>query len=444
MRVCYIAAAMLAVVGANGALIAQTVPRDDGQVISLRERWLKRQRAGGAIVYQFSGTELKWDRANGSNELPERRRLTAKGLMRCREFALIMDLSSVPKNRVVLLVNKAAFHECRYDHHSQPTVTHSRTASRDSNFIYVLPLALAYGIVPLDPLQHDEYYPTYDDSTKTAAIPSTVQGSRPLIVSLNASDGRTVSVDTSADGSVKSLRLFQHSATILQVSNSYNTKSQLQSFSVVEFAASGEVARRLDAKVTKLEEAKGLVDLDFATPRNQRELEMLVLEKLDESVAVSSRMTIDEIAAAIEKGLGGKVPVRVIHEAFEQPPEYPRVTYSFSGGTESLAAILFQRLRQNGADFCISYNGLVLLPRHVAWEAAETREYSPRTYGLSSGELNDLLYNSAVLDDWRDVGGMARIQVDEATGKVVVFHGQSDHLRFSQALQHQLRAQEER
>lgn len=46
-----------------------------------------------------------------------------------------------------------------------------------------------------------------------------------------------------------------------------------------------------------------------------------------------------------------------------------------------------------------------------------------------------LLFHATVLDDWTDMGGLAKITIDEKTGGVVVFQCQSDHLRFSQTLQ---------
>jgi hypothetical protein len=246
-----------------------------------------------------------------------------------------------------------------------------------------------------------------------------------------------VRIDSNPDGMVNELRMMVGDTMILRVRNTYTDRRDLESFTVIAFDDTGQTVRRLDGKITELREVPQWTDLDFAPLRSREELEKLALDSLEkEFVPVAPTMTLDELAAGIEKAMGSELPVRIAHEAFEpsSPPE--EFTFRFSMESDyDVGSTLFQRLRTTGLDFCFTHNGLVILPRNASWGLSEIREYHPQGYGLTGNELRELLFNATVLDDWSDVGGGATIEVDKETDVVVVFQGQSDHLRFSQTLQ---------
>ena len=94
------------------------------------------------------------------------------------------------------------------------------------------------------------------------------------------------------------------------------------------------------------------------------------------------------------------------------------------------AAMAFDNKR-----FRFDTQGIMIIPRHVAWKHGELKAYASADFGMTIDVLRDTLYRSARPDEWDDVGGPASMMVDKDSGTVMVMHAQSEHIRLSRKLQ---------
>lgn len=437
MNRCQVLSALVVFCSGGVLIAAQEPPNSDADLEDVRKIWSELRHQRSCIAYEFTGSELIWNRDSDPSGPPKRNDVTAKGKVLCTEPAMSMEVTRNGTSQTVLLLSKGGFQKWARQGRDEPSVTKSQDTQPDSDEVYLLPLAIAHGIVPLDPLQSRQFCATEKGPLRGfRADPMVSQTQGRWEIALTTGQGHKVRIDSNPDGTVNELRLTVGDTVILRVRNTYTDRRNLESFSVIAFNDAGQTVRRLDGKITELQEVPQWTDLDFAPLRSREELEKLALDSLEKGfVPVAPTLTLEELAAGLEKAMGGKLPVRIAHEAFE--PSYPPEKLNFRFSMESdynVGSTLFQRLRITGLDFCFTHNGLVILPRNASWHLAEVREYHPQAYGLTGTEMRELLANATVQDDWDFFGGYATIEVDKDTDGVIVLQGQSDHLRFSHTL----------
>ena len=414
-------------------LVPSALLADEDEISEARQAWRKRLDENVGVVYQASGVRRAWDaERRGQAALKD---VNIGVLIRCDERKFRFDVQDKESGLAALhILDRNGFHTSVAAPQGQWHIDFGNSISENSDWLYLYPFLLAHGVVPLPPFESPQILAKKQSQAKD--FPDQA-GRQVKIAFEDAALSVTISHGTS--GMIDRYDVAEDGRAILEIRNSYKEENgavRLDGFSVVVFKP--QVARtplgRLDARVTACRLDASIPMAAFAPPREPEKLRTAILDMLDKTARVDVAMTLDEVAQAIQMAVGPSIQIRINSDGFKNQIEVKPDRLRFEPGEAKLSELLYQDFRKNHLDFHIDPQGVVLIPRKSAWAHADVVNYTAKDFGLSTGELRDLLYQAGTLDDWSDVGGNASMLVDGDVGIITVFHTQSDHLRFQERL----------
>lgn len=143
---------------------------------------------------------------------------------------------------------------------------------------------------------------------------------------------------------------------------------------------------------------------------------------MEKSVKLKPEMTINELTTCIQKAVGTEVRIRVDEGGLALDAEVTPQNLFFPPGTAKLSEVFYKDLEDNGLDFSIDAQGIVIIPSSRAWNYAEYASYKFGDLGVNPLALKELMMGVTRIDDWDENGGPAQIKVNYETMSIDVFH----------------------
>jgi len=399
-----------------------------------RSAWNRRLAEHASVHCEASGVKLWWT-TDGNRRLAHRAELQLEVRLQTAQRKFRFDATSKDGSASLHILDQREFHTCFQSEDGGWQASSSRAIAPESDWPYLYPFLLARGVVPLPPFEVPRV-PAPLSKRKPSTEPLEVR-SRDTTFAFDGDSPLSVTVAHDTNGLVSSYRVTGNQGVLLEIRNTYERDGpqlRLGHFSVVKFGPDHHPVGRLDAQVTKFATDVPMAATLFIKPREPAKAREQLLALLNRNIDTKATMALGELQDAIQEALGDDLRVRIDHEAFAGRHEVKLDQLAFEAGEFTLSKFLFGDVRKNRLDFHFDAQGIVLVPRSRAWAHAESVEYSPGDYGLTNLQLQDFLYSAAKLDDWSDVGGQAKMMIDEERGKLNVFHAQSDHFHFMHLL----------
>lgn len=397
-----------------------------------RAAWNKHLAEHTSVHCEASGVKISWT-TGGKRRTTHRAELRLEARLQTEQRTFRFDVTSKDRGASLHILDRREFHTCvqNTDDGGGWQASSSRFIAPESEWPYLYPFLLARGVVPLPPFK----VPRVSQSLANSDVTDEPVRGRETTFAFDGDLPVSVAIAHDSNGLVASYQVTCDQGLLLVIRNTYKRDGpRLDRFSVVKFGPDHRPIGRLDARVTKYETDVPMAASLFIKPRNPEKTREELLALLSKKIDSKTAMTLGELQNAMQATLGDDMRVWIDHEAFAGRHEVKLDRLVFEPGEFTLSKFLFKDVRRNRLDFHFDAQGIVLVPRSRTWTHAESVDYSPGDYGLTTRQLRNLLYSAGRLDDWSDVGGMANILTDDEQGRLKVFHAQSDHFQFMHLL----------
>lgn len=402
---------------------------------SVRQAWQNRSDEQAGIVYQATAVTSAPSQERTDDAA---RSVSIDALMRCDERKFRFDVKANADRYAALhILDSGGLHTCRQTLPTRWDATSAHSISEDSPWLNLYPFLLAHGVVPLPPLDA----PPLSARKPQEKRPGGVVAGQRATFEFPGKEPISVSVSHEAHGLIERYEVTRSGKKLLEIRNTYVRQHRvlrLDGFTVKRFDASGKLTGQLNGRVKVCRLDAQIPLAAFALPRNPDAVRAGLLQAFTKTALVKADMSLSDLAQSVQTAVGKDVQVRIDAEAFANAPQAAAVNVDrlrLQAGEATLSQILLRDLRRSRVDFYVDAQGIVLIPRNEAWNYAGFVNYSAKDYGVTTGELRNLIFNAGTPDDWSDFGGQATIVEDKDGQTLMVLHTPSDHLRFEEQLQ---------